>query len=129
MSIVKRVPLVQRLIIKGTQLLLALLLGAAGALSQTYTMHKDVESAIVWQRDCYYEKLGSSNFDVDKYMSHTPTCAAEMLLPDGAVASIVLMACRSEFITADAAGGVGVFPLDRPSVGGVGVDVAAEFAS
>ena len=40
-----------------------------------------------------------------------------------------LVACRSEFITADAAGGVGVFPLDRPSVGGVGVDVAAEFAS
>jgi hypothetical protein len=40
-----------------------------------------------------------------------------------------LVACRSEFITAEAAGGVGVFPLDRPSVGGVGVDVATEFAS
>ncbi len=39
------------------------------------------------------------------------------------------MACRSEFVTADAAGGVRVFPLDRPSIGGVGVDVAAEFAS
>ena len=25
--------------------------------------------------------------------------------------------------------GVGVFPLDRPSIGGVGVDVASEFAS
>ena len=41
----------------------------------------------------------------------------------------VLVACRSEFVTADAAGGVGVFPLDRPSIGGVGVDVAAKFAS
>ena len=40
-----------------------------------------------------------------------------------------LVACRSEFVTADAAGGVGVFPLNGSSVGGVGVDVAAEFAS
>jgi hypothetical protein len=40
-----------------------------------------------------------------------------------------LVACRSEFVTADAAGGVGVLPLDGPSIGGVGVDVAAEFAS
>src|SRR6266566_143049 len=40
-----------------------------------------------------------------------------------------LVACRSEFVTADAAGGVRVFPLDRPSIGGVGVDVASEFAS
>lgn len=40
-----------------------------------------------------------------------------------------LVACRSEFVTADAAGGVRVFPLDRTSVGGVGVDVAAKFAS
>src|ERR1039458_9283768 len=40
-----------------------------------------------------------------------------------------LVACRSEFVTADAAGGVGVFPLDGPSIGGVGIDVAAEFAS
>ena len=40
-----------------------------------------------------------------------------------------LVACRSEFVTADAAGGVGVFPLDRPSMGRVGIDVAAEFAS
>ena len=39
------------------------------------------------------------------------------------------MACRSEFVTADAAGGVRAFPLDRPSIGGVGVDVASEFAS
>ncbi len=38
-----------------------------------------------------------------------------------------LVACRSEFVTTDATGGVGVFPLDRSSVGGVGVDVAAEF--
>jgi len=41
----------------------------------------------------------------------------------------ILVACRSEFVTADAAGGVGVFPLDRPSMGRVGIDVAAEFAS
>ena len=40
-----------------------------------------------------------------------------------------VVACRSEFVTADAAGGVGVFPLNGSSVGGVGVDVAAEFAS
>jgi hypothetical protein len=41
-----------------------------------------------------------------------------------------LVACRSEFVTtADSPGRVGVFPLDGPSVGGVGVDVAAEFAS
>jgi len=40
-----------------------------------------------------------------------------------------LVACRSEFVTADAAGGVGVFPLDGPSIGGIGIDVAAEFAS
>ncbi|HXM22147.1 MAG TPA: hypothetical protein VN948_12880 [Terriglobales bacterium] len=39
------------------------------------------------------------------------------------------MACRSEIVTADAAGGVRVFPLDGPSIGGVGIDVAAEFAS
>ena len=39
------------------------------------------------------------------------------------------MACRSEFVTADAAGGIRVFPLDGPSIGGVGIDVAAEFAS
>src|ERR1035437_8051484 len=41
----------------------------------------------------------------------------------------LLVACRSEFVTADTAGGVGVFPLDGPSIGGVGVDVASEFAS
>ena len=40
-----------------------------------------------------------------------------------------LVACRSEFVTADAAGGIGVFPLDRSGVGGISVDVAAEFAS
>src|ERR1035438_955657 len=39
------------------------------------------------------------------------------------------VACRSEFVTADAAGGVRVLPLDGSSIGGVGVDVAAEFAS
>jgi hypothetical protein len=40
-----------------------------------------------------------------------------------------LVACRSEFVTADTAGGVRVFPLDRPSIGRVSVDVASEFAS
>ena len=40
-----------------------------------------------------------------------------------------LVACRSEFVTAEAAGGVSVLPLDGASIGGVGVDVAAEFAS
>jgi ACR3 family arsenite transporter len=40
-----------------------------------------------------------------------------------------LVACRSDFVTADAAGGVGVLPLDGPSVGGIGVDIAAELAS
>ena len=40
-----------------------------------------------------------------------------------------LVACRSEFVTAHAAGGVRVFPLDGPSIGGVGIDVASEFAS
>jgi transposase len=29
----------------------------------------------------------------------------------------VLVACRSEFVTADTTGSVGVFPLDRPCVG------------
>jgi hypothetical protein len=27
--------------------------------------------------------------------------------------------CRSDFVTADVAGGVGVFPLDEPSIGGL----------
>jgi hypothetical protein len=40
-----------------------------------------------------------------------------------------LVACRSEFVTADATGGVRVFPLDGASIGGVGVDIAAELAS
>ena len=40
-----------------------------------------------------------------------------------------LVACRSEFVTAEAARGVRVFPLNGPSIGGVGVDVATEFAS
>src|ERR1700688_82021 len=42
---------------------------------------------------------------------------------------ICLVACRSEFVTADAAGRVRVFPVDRPSIRGVGVDVASQFAS
>jgi hypothetical protein len=46
-----------------------------------------------------------------------------------ALALAALVACRSEFVTADTAGGVRVFPLDRPSIGGVSVDVASEFAS
>ena len=45
------------------------------------------------------------------------------------IALVELVACRSEFVTADAAGGVRVFPLNGPSIGRVGIDVAAEFAS
>jgi hypothetical protein len=45
------------------------------------------------------------------------------------VVTVNLVACRSEFVTADAAGGVRVLPLDGPSIGGVGVDIAAELAS
>src|SRR6266852_2690801 len=47
----------------------------------------------------------------------------------GSDAAKALVACRREFVTTDTAGGVGVFPLDRPCGGGVGVDVAAELAS
>jgi len=43
--------------------------------------------------------------------------------------AVALVACRSEFVTAHAAGGVGVLPLDGPSTGGVGIDIAAELAS
>jgi hypothetical protein len=42
---------------------------------------------------------------------------------------MTLVDCRSEFVSAQAAAEVRVFPLDRASVGGVRVDVAAEFAS
>jgi ribosomal protein L29 len=40
-----------------------------------------------------------------------------------------LVSCRSEFVTGNSAGGIRIFPADRPSVGRVGVDIAAEFAS
>jgi Transposase zinc-binding domain len=49
--------------------------------------------------------------------------------PRLAKALSALVACRSEFVTAEAACGVRVFPLDGPSISGVGVDVATEFAS
>src|SRR5258707_14347203 len=39
-----------------------------------------------------------------------------------------LVSCRSEFVTGNSAGGVRIFSADRPSVGRVGVDIAAEFA-
>ena len=39
-----------------------------------------------------------------------------------------LVSCRSEFVTGNSAGGIRIFPADRPSVGRVGVDIAAEFA-
>jgi len=55
--------------------------------------------------------------------------AAELVLLHAAPIYYGLVACRSEFVTADAAGGIGVFPLDRSGVGGISVDVAAEFAS
>jgi len=64
------------------------------------------------------------------------TCAEENLYARGPIMLSVgrsafydLVACRSDFVTAEAAGGVGVLPLDGPSVGGVGVDIAAELAS
>ena len=40
-----------------------------------------------------------------------------------------LVDCRSEFVSAQAAAGVRVLPLDGASVGGVGIDVATEFAA
>jgi hypothetical protein len=40
----------------------------------------------------------------------------------------VLVACRSEGVTTDAACGVGVFPVEGASIGGIGVDVATELA-
>jgi hypothetical protein len=43
----------------------------------------------------------------------------------GSIVGVPLVPCRSEFVTTDAAGGVRVFPVDRPSVRGVGVDVAS----
>ena len=42
---------------------------------------------------------------------------------------VKLVDCRSEFISSEVAARVRVFPLDWASVGGVGVDVATEFAS
>jgi hypothetical protein len=40
-----------------------------------------------------------------------------------------LVDCRGEFVSAQAPRRVRVFPLDRASVGRVGVDVTTEFAS
>ena len=40
-----------------------------------------------------------------------------------------MVARRIEFVTADAARWVRVFPLSGTSIGGVGVDVAMEFAN
>ena len=54
---------------------------------------------------------------------------AAVLAKIAAMPAPFLVACRSEFVTADAADGVRVFPLDRASIGGVGVDIAAELAS
>ena len=47
----------------------------------------------------------------------------------GARSITALVSCRSEFVTGNSAGGIRIFPADRPSVGRVGVDIAAEFAS
>ena len=38
------------------------------------------------------------------------------------------MACRSEFVSVQATAGVGVLPLDGASVGGIGIDLTAQFA-
>ena len=40
----------------------------------------------------------------------------------------LLVDCRSQIVTTDAAGDVCVFPTNRLRVGGIGVDVAAQFA-
>src|SRR5258708_33312232 len=37
-----------------------------------------------------------------------------------------LVSCRSEVVTGNSAGGNKIFPADMASVGGVGVDIAAE---
>lgn len=52
----------------------------------------------------------------------------ELVDPVGYGEIPVLVGYRREFVTTDAAGGIGVFPLDRSGVGGVGVDVAAKLA-
>ena len=53
---------------------------------------------------------------------------------DGAIISAksagadVLVACRSEFVTADASGGVGVLPPNGSGICRVGVDISAELS-
>src|ERR1700722_12905185 len=42
--------------------------------------------------------------------------------------SLALVACRSEFVTANASGRIRVLPLDRFGIGGVGLDVAADLS-
>jgi hypothetical protein len=39
-----------------------------------------------------------------------------------------LVACLSEFVSADASSWVRVFPLKRPSICGVGIDIAEQLA-
>jgi len=60
-----------------------------------------------------------------------PTCGPyeHALLWSASAGLKDLVACRNESVTAEAARGVRVFPLNGTSIGRVGVDVATEFAS
>jgi hypothetical protein len=56
--------------------------------------------------------------DTNKFLSlYSPRASAAFVLVVDSHNIDNLVACRSEFVTRDAAGSVGVFPLDRPSVG------------
>src|SRR5271157_3631584 len=81
-----------------------------------------VDAAGAWA-GCLGRK--SAPLPLKRLRRHLFVSGDSRLLPDDAP----LVACRSEFVTADAAGGVRVLPLDGPSIGGVGVDIAAELAS
>jgi hypothetical protein len=75
--------------------------------------------------------FGKGALDVSPRVGHLHITVddAPWHFADGSGETVILVACRSEFVTADAAGGVRVLPLDGPSIGGVGVDIAAELAS
>ena len=79
---------------------------------------------------CIYLRLTSTNLPPQQAVlalieGQTTSIVRRAFLP----APVALVACRSEFVTTDSAGRIGVFPLDGSSIGGVGVDVAAELAS
>jgi hypothetical protein len=80
-------------------------------------------------------KLKTDKLAVRVYAKHGDTCSIAPHCESLGCASgskpsdLVLVSCRSEFVTGNSAGGVRIFPADRPSVGRVGIDIAAEFAS